>query len=327
MPAANEVIGSQGQLRTLIYGPAKSKKTWWALRAAEFGYRVLLIDMEHGSAIAKQLPKEALKNVYIIDAADGPRDAFAAVSTTMLLRGGLVYFDEASRKIGTRPAPGLRQYNLFDFGRDTVIVFDSYTALVNSVTRKFAIENNIDLADAAKPEWEGYRWCGAALTWLLEQMCTLSAHVVLIAHETRYEKRKPAQGKQQGEVEFTRRQPLSSSNPHGMSIAAKFEDVLYFYAQGRSNFIEATGNKLEDGGSRNIEPKRYDWNEMSIGALMQAAGCERPRSPVEPFDFLECVAGPQIGGGPVINTTQGAATQSVSKPAISNNRPSLLIKR
>lgn len=286
MPEANKFIKQDTTLRIMSYGPAKSRKTWWALKAAEAGFRVLVFDFDRGADVVSMLTPEARERVYVFEAYDEHLNAFASVLMTVALKEFYFYADEKTRRISRRPAEGLHFYDLRSFGRDTVIVFDSYTALANSVARQYAFENNIDLSDAEKPEWEGYRWCGALLTWMLTQMKALPCNYIVVGHETSYEKYKKRKGQsnKQGELLFTRRQIASSSNPHGMSIPDKFSDVLYFYNSGQKTWIETIGDKNADAGSRHIPPGKYDWDELTFGKLAELSNIPLPEK-VTPFNF------------------------------------------
>lgn len=312
MPQGDYFAANDIELRALLYGPAKSKKTWWALRAAEFGFRVLVFDMDRGASIIQQIPEWARKNIYVLEINDGPLDAFAARFVVSALRNYEFWFDEESRQVSHVKRGGLRHCNMRDFGRDTFVVFDSYTALATSVARQYAFENNIDLADAEKPEWEGFRWCGQLLTWILTQMRGMPCNVVTIGHETQYEKYKkdPANPKRQGPLEFTRRQLVSSSNPHGMGIPQYFTDIFYMYAEGRNFYLDCRGNRNEDAGSRHVAPERYVWDDFTIADLAAAANVFPPEK-VAPFDFPveEQLA---VGGGARSPVQNNANTQTAA---------------
>ena len=330
MPTAEQFLAEDIRIRPLLYGPAKAKKTWWVLKAAEAGYRVLLIDTDKGQGIVKNIAPEARKNIYFLNIADGPQDAFAATFLVLFLRDGWVYLNEKTRQVALTPFPGARLYDCRSFGRDTIICFDSYTRIVNSVERRFAFENNIDLAAADKQDWEGYGWCGRLLNWMIYQMGCLPCNVCLIAHETQWEKRKKVKGGKEAQkhapVEFVRRQVISSSNPHGMSVGSNFADILYFYSEGRSFYIDAMGSQLEDGGGCTVPPARYLWDvdparddvaPLPFYVFADAAGLPRPEN-VEPFDFpeVEIKVAPPPMIKPVIaapNTAQVAQRTSTIK--------------
>lgn len=334
MPTADSYLQSDDHLRIFAYGPAKSRKTWWALQAAEAGFRVLLFDFERGASIVNQISPEARKRIYIIEANDAPTDAYAIAFATAALKSHEFWFDETTRRVSPQRVPGLAHCDMREFGRDTVVVFDSYTALAVSATRQYAFQNNIDLSDAAKTQWEGYRWCGALLTWLLVQMKLLRCHVIVIGHETQYEKYKkhPTDPNKQGPLEWTRRQPTSISNPHGMSITQHFTDILYFYVAGRTAKIDARGNKLEEGGGRHVPPEEFEWAQLSFGAIAAAAGMPIPAT-VDDFVF-PVYEGMQLKGGAAGNKNPDSAAGQINPveantaiQPLSTKRPSFLLKR
>lgn len=320
MPSAEQFVTEALTPRIFVYGPAKSRKTWWALRAAEAGYRVLYFDFEHSGSIVKQIAPDALSRIHMLEVNDGPTDAFAALFATCALRSFEFWYDEESRRIAQRPVAGLQHFDMRNFGRDTIVVFDSYTAIAVSVTRQYAMDNNIDLADAKKQEWEGYRWCGALLTWMLTQWQVFPCPVIVVGHATNYEKYKSKKGDRRGDLEWVRRQPVSSSNPHGMQIASKFEDVLYFYVQGRTAWIETQGDQMADAGSRIVPPGRYEWDALQFADVMRMAGVEPP-SAVPPFEFPLC-EGAAAGATPLTRATKAAAP--VARATTTQEKPKLV---
>ena len=300
-------------LRLFIYGPGKSKKTWWALRAAEAGFRVLLFSLERGHGIARQLSQEAQKRIYLLEAHDAPEDGYAARFTVEAFKTFNFYADEQQRRVTSRPASGLRHYDMRGFGRDTVIVIDTYTALAISTARTFSFENKIDLSDADKQEWPGYGYCGRLLTFLLTQFRSAPCHIIIIGHATQYDFYKKLKGiankDKRGPLEFSRRQPMSSSNPHGMSISRDFDNVFYMYGEGRSFYLDSRGNKDEDAGSRIIAPDRYDWETMTFGELAMHANIPHPTD-VAPFDFQIVEGAPVMGNRPIVAKKPIAQTRT-----------------
>lgn len=292
MPSANDFLAQDDNLRICIYGPAKSKKTWWALRAAESGFRVLLFDFDKNSGIVKMIPEQFRKNIYILRCHDGVNDGFASLLTTAALRSFNFWLDEKSRQLSVTPKAGMVHFDLRGFGRDTVLVLDSYSALAISVVRQFCIENNIDLAQAElldvanqKTSQNGFQWYGSVLDWHLTQLKALNCNVVVVGHETQYDKyKKRKDGKRSMEIEFSRRQIKSSSQPHSMSIGKHFTDILYCYAEGRQFKIDTRGNKLEEAGGTNVAPGLYAWEDLSFAKVASMAGIPNPQN-VEPFNF------------------------------------------
>ena len=301
MPTATDVMTHGMPRRVCLYGPAKSRKTTWALMAAEAGYRVLLLDSDRGSDVLVQLSLAARQRVYIFECHDSAEDAYAAAFTTYAFKTFHFWVNEETRRLSFTKLPGLAHVDFRNFGNDTIVVYDSYTALVQSVVKSFCRENSIDLSDAKKTEWPGYGYAAMYLNWFLGQTKLLPCHLIMIGHSTQYEKYKKIPGSdKQGALEWSRRQLKSSSNPHSMGITKEFTDVLYTYVEGRQAYIDTRGNQYEEAGSRTIQPDRYKWEEMSFAALAKAAGVSPPVG-VEPFEFtMEPANTPLVSGsGPL----------------------------
>lgn len=273
MPSLDSTLNSDLRMRIMLYGPPKTKKTWWAGTAAEAGFNVLLLDGEQGAGILRQLSPAARKRIYRLDVQDLPGRAIMAEFMTYFLKYPKFNWDETAKKFSTGK-PQAESTIVLDraqlLNENTVVVVDSYSALVWSVVVRYCVENQIDLSDASKQEWEGYRWSGALLTWMVRSLVQLPCHVILLGHQEMYEKRK------ENKVEWSRLQMKSASGPHAMTIANNFDDVLYSSVAGSSFYIDARADKDRDGGARFVEPKRYDWNELSIAALCKMGGIPLP---------------------------------------------------
>ena len=287
MPTAQQFLDRHMALRLFIYGNAKMKKTWWALKAAEAGFRVLLFDANRGAGILTQINPAARERIYILDCADAADNAYAQAFIGEAFKSQHFYFNEETRRVSSVKRPGFREINMKLFGRETVVVVDSYTDIVHSLTRRFADDNNIDLGDAQKPDWEGYGWCARRATWMIKQINKLACHVILIGHATQYEKYKKdsRNPKKQGELEFSRRQPISTSNPHGMSVTGDFTDVFYFYAEHGKFLISSEGDIEKEAGSRLVPPAKYDWDKLQFVDLCRVGGIPLPEKSADVFDF------------------------------------------
>lgn len=324
MSTLDEYLANDILLRVLIYGTPGTKKTLWALAAAEAGFRVLLFDADRGASIAKLLSPAARSRIHHIDCADGPLDSFAATFIALLLKEYCIYYNETTRRITTRPFADAQFIDLRNFGRETIVVLDSYTALVRSVTRQYAFENNIDLSTAAKEEWEGYRWCGALLSWILGQLAALPCHLIVVGHQTNYERHKkhPTDPRKQGPLEYVRRQLVSSSNPHGLTLARDFSDELYFITEGMTTYIDTRGNFLEEAKSRHVPPAKYLWSathgysEANMPGLsfadLAATVNALPETPAIPFNFALTPA----AGSAAINPTSSASPTATLAPQV-----------
>lgn len=272
MPTLPQSFAESTKLRLLMYGPPKSRKTWLAGTAAEAGYNVLLLDTENGAGILRQLSPAAQARIYRIDVSDDGKRAVAAEFVTRFCRAEKFNWDETNRKYVARCPEGATCITIDKsrFNLNTVVILDSYSALCWSVAYRYCLENNIDLSDASKTEWEGYRWAGQLLTWMITQLVNLPCHFILVGHQEMYEKRR------ENKVEWSRLQMKSASGPHAMTIAKNFDDVLYFSVRGSQVYVDARPEKDRDGGGRIIPPAQYKWEDLQFANICQLAGMPAP---------------------------------------------------
>lgn len=285
MPMGNQDTDWMRPTRTFLYGPDKTKKTWWAARAAVDGFNVVLIDGDDGSSIIKQLPIEARRRILVVDVVNTPSiNTFARFMATFM-RGEPFLWDEQA-KISLR-ANGTRNqnnsyiyFNISKLTMNDVIVLDSWTALAASLLLEWAKENDIDLT-AVEKEGDQFSLMGYQsrfLDFILTKLKTFPCHVIAIGHETVYEKYQ-GQGKERKMVE-QRTQPFSSTGPHAKKIGAHFSNILRFKKFSDVAFkIDAGGDATTMGGCRQLEPKIYDWKDISPGTIFNAVGSKPTYEP------------------------------------------------
>jgi len=266
--------GTTNLLRVLCYGSAHSKKTWWAGTAAEAGFNVLFLEGDGNWSILQNINKKDHDRINVIDFSDKQKEAVFAKALVRLLKQGKLIWDEA-----TKTATALKPFpesavciDLTKLTQNDVVVVDSWTALVYSLSVQYSRENGIDMSDPDKADRDYYGWAGKLALWVLNQLKTLPCHVVVIAHSTVYEK----YSKDGKNMEMQRRQPLSTSGPNAMQMASKFTDVLFFYAKGVAFKIDVSGDADKDGGSRSLAPKTYSWDELQFKDLCKAAKVTMP---------------------------------------------------
>lgn len=312
-----------GAARILAYGTPKTRKTWWAGTAAEAGFNVVLFDCDDGYHILRNLSPEARKRVKVIRGVDRQDGPVAAVVMTYLMKGEPFYFEEATQRCVTLPlslkadSEGNLQGDVLKietrkFDTNTVLIIDSWTALAFSVMFRFCQENNIDLSDAEKFEWDGYRWAGMLLSWYLARLNSLNCHVVVIGHVDNFEK-KTGKGDNQ-KVVFSRIQPKSVSGPHGMQLAKNFSDVLYFESAGKMTYIDTNSDSSRDGGARHINPGRYPFSDFKFSNFCQQAGLHMPSGDTDWNGFEKLPAGslrPGMASKVAGPTTSDGAAASV----------------
>ena len=300
MPQLDERLENKDMLlRELVYGPAKSKKTWWLGKAAEAGFNILLLDGDDGWHILSQIAPEAQKRIQVMDLNDELNSVIFSNFMARLLKKGTIVWDEKAKKSAQlNPNANCVSIDITKMGKYDILCVDSWTALIKSLMWQYALENTIDLAEADKSDWDFYGWGGRLALWMLDRLCSLQCHLVVIAHATIYEKRDKS-GKK---VISQKRQIISTSGPNAMQIPSKFSDVLYFYPKGSAFKIDTKGTDEADGGSRLVAPGIYNWDDLQFKDLIKAAGLDLP--PVDnPFiDYSVAVKEPVKPSGGLIKT-------------------------
>ena len=268
--------------RIFIYGLGKMRKTWWACKAAEHGYNVLLHDADRGSKVVENLTKEAQKRVFILDAQDTQTHAHASRFLMKLVKSHRLWWNDDKKVYSDMPMRGqnVADIDLRKYNSNTIFVCDSWSAICASLVHEYADRESIDLLEGEKTEWDGYAWEGRIATILLNKLKNLPCHIIVIGHETTYEKYRGT-GKQR-QLISSRVQPKSTSNPHGQTISDKFDEMYRFFKKGPNNFIDVEGHIYKDAGSRTLPPKEnYKWDELQFVDL---AG--RPQEVLPPRDWF-----------------------------------------
>lgn len=275
MQLNNRLESNDMLLRVLAYGNAKTKKTWWAGKAAEAGYNVLLLDGDNGWHILKQISPEAQNRIQIVNMFDERGRPIFAASTARLLKDGKLVWDEKQKQSAKlQPNENCLHLDLANLDQNSVVIMDSWTAYCTSLLLQYAKENMIDLSVAEEDDdkWGYYRWAGAIASWTATQLCALNSHVIVVAHTDVYEKR----SKDGKKIEWQKRQIKSTSGPHAMQLPSKFSDILYFYQYKSAWKISTRGDQEADGGSRLIAPGEYNWDELQFVDLIKASGMGLP---------------------------------------------------
>lgn len=256
-------------LRVLIYGTPKTKKTWWACQAAESGKRIHLLDADDGWHVAKNLSPEAQKNIFLTQLVDKPELSVAANFLSRMFKQKHFFYNQDTYVFSKKPEEGFDEYDFFSLTPEDIVVFDSWTAISDSIHLMFALRNSLDISDAEDRDWPGYRWARQFASWVLSSLHSLPCHVIVISHVNEYEKTRKNLKTKKTEIVFTRTQPVSVSAPHAMQMAKDFSDVFRFYLHNASVKIDATSTKDADGGSRIVKPGIYNWNELSFEKLLK----------------------------------------------------------
>lgn len=271
--------------RNFLYGPDKTKKTWWAAKAAQDGYNVVLIDGDDGASIIKQLPIEARRKILVVDVVNTASLSVFARFMATFMRGEPFFWDE-QKKVSYNPRTTLvadHSHIYFEpqkFTMNDVVIIDSWTALAASLMLEWAIENKVELTNVEK-EGDQFSLMGYQsryLDYTLTKIKTFNCHMIVIGHETVYEKWQ-GQGKDRKMVE-QRTQPFSSTGPHAKKIGSHFSNVMRFRKLSDISFIiDAGGDATTMGGCRQLAPQTYKWDTITPQTIFEKVGSKPTGEP------------------------------------------------
>lgn len=265
-------------LKALIYGYGKTRKTSWAGQVAKTQMNGIYCDCDNSVPVLGSIlsPEEQAKLTYV-NMSDEVNAAKASWFVAALAKGRPFIWDELERKVvKARPAGhDCLLVNPKKFTPSDCLIIDSYTQVCNSLFIQYALENGLDLSEAKKLEWDDYRWAGQLATFLLTSLMALKCSVILISHVRTYEKkRKDKFGKE--ELVSVRTQPVSVSNNHAETISKYFGEVYYFFKQGTGTKISTKTSDSLDCGSRFLEPKDWNYDELSLDMIATKYNINKP---------------------------------------------------
>jgi len=264
-------------IRALIYGPPKSRKAWWALRMAELGFNVILADLDDGAGIAQVLDPSALKRIFRIDMRPNV-DSYGtsgAAALSYAMGGQVVYFDEAERKyVPVQRIEPERDYVRIDLAKSTsrdVLVIDTWTAFVQQLTANTVMTKSPIAIE--KLEWDEYQKVRLILDHFLVNAMKLNCHSIFVAHSETYAKKRPdadPKEKLHLQIESVRLQPSSITRAHAETMAAKFNEVLYFENHGSTLGVRIStkGTGDFDAGSRYFAPGEYKFDDFTADKML-----------------------------------------------------------
>lgn len=286
MPMGNDFEIDGRLVRALIYGKDKTKKSWWALRAAEAGYNCILLDGDDGATIVKQLPMEARKKILIVDIVNSRTRAACSLFMASFCKNKNIFMwdeqEKCSYPVNFKRNPE-HSYIMFDPSKLTandVVIIDSWTALAASTLIQFATETGMDLAEVEKEkdQFAHLNFQARFLDYVLNAIHSLPCHVIVIGHEQEWEKFKGA-GKDR-KIVGTYIQPISSTGPQGQKLGKHFSDVLHFSRISDIRFeINSGGDDSRAGGSRILPPQKWKWDDVTPQLLFNAVGAKSTGEP------------------------------------------------
>lgn len=299
MPLGNNLDSTKQLVKLLLIGFSKAGKTHWCLEAANAGYNIILLD---GDVARNLLPQPHFDKGRGLIAYFGIGDTVAHSvmgQTTLAMKNSVaspyLWNDSEGRKLA--PSDELVETSVTSIQinklchRD-ILVIDSNTALVHSFIKAYCLMNGIQMSTLAEASVALRRDMYQAVGQKLSDIyCTIQAapcHVVLLAHPAEMEKKKKPDGstgvvKEKDMItEYTRLIPKSVSNPHGMTLAKHFTDVVWIeVGHMQARWIDGRAHKDKDGGGRFNDRKKA--TEYSLAKLIELAGGYVPGE-VKEFD-------------------------------------------
>lgn len=290
--------GASKLARILAYGREKTRKTMWALTAADAGFNVLLVDGDDGAHIASQFKPASLSRVALLNVHDSASAFHFVKFVTHFVTGKSFALREADRTLHSKndsnPGWFLMHGGANALTPNDVVVIDSWTALTASMRLQYSQQNGINLADAEKTDWPGYGWMQNLTTHLLNCLHGLPCHVIIIAHEQQYDKYTGVG--QDRKIEWSRTQPLAASGNTGAQLGKHFSDIIRFVgaSAARSN-LEMFGTQFQVGGSRFLKPQKamfegpdkpYGADNFSFAQYAAAAGFSADKDYKPKYAFI-----------------------------------------
>lgn len=315
-------------LRVLMYGPSHTKKTWWAGAAAEAGFNVLMLNGDGNFQVLYNLTEAAQARVRLINCKDGMKQpTFCHTIARLLNTTNTVVWDDVNNRVVNNFKNIDKEHGHFvldvkKLTSNDVFVVDAWTSLCGSMLVDFANTHNIDLSDAAKQEWDGYGHNGRQATWVLDQLKALPCHVIVVAHEAVWEKRRGGKGPDKNDVLATRLQIVSTSANHAKIVPSKFTDCLHTELVGVNQLsIDGRPHGDQEGGSR-VKAEIKTWDLYQFKDLVIAAHLDMPNGDEEMPGCVYYAPGdlPETTFESVFNVTlaasKGAQTSSAPKEIV-----------
>lgn len=261
MPRGNKLQDKISLMKLLLIGDGKGGKSHYAGMAAAAGFHTIYFDGDVAEATLRDLPAEALANLYVFDVGDrsfgGNLDCrFSTLFADILSRPRVVWNDTRSEIFNLLKTDGTESDEIWDFypakmDENCLLVVDSWTSLAQSTMQWAAMELNVDLSEPTRGKMRDvYQMAGEKLTQFAAILRSAPCHVIVIAHPNEYTKMKPPSGRRVSdvkekdmEIDFTKLLPKSSSNNHALTMAKYFTDIGWMA-------VDAMGKRMIDFTTR-----------------------------------------------------------------------------
>jgi len=276
---------SRDPTRVLIYGPAKSRKTWWAGTAGET-HNVYLLNGDRNTGILNQLPENVHNNVHIIPIALNPNPtstSFLLFLTLLFEKQEFIFDYESGNEISFNKVKEDKDYlcvDLSKLSRKDVLFIDSWTAVVKDVASEYQQANGINPFEGKltndKNKFSYFGYANLVLDNILSCINKLPCHVIMSGHQDDYE-REVKEGAVTKKALIT--QVLSSSGNHASKLPAVLSDVLWFRhnKDATKTIIDSRPANNRAGGAAKLRPDTFEfpswtWKEYCREASVPVEG-------------------------------------------------------
>ncbi len=202
--------------RVCLFGPPKVGKTRLTAMLAEH-YKLLVFDLENGSIVMSQVPKEWQDNIDVVKIRDSRIYPIAIETMMKIVKGDAVQVCVAHSKVACplckKSGAMTERICLNEIGLDTIVVVDSLTQLTNSGIAH--ITKNQD--DDYKLQLDDWGALKVLMDKFLSQIQVAKYNIICISHEE--------------EVKFedgrTKIVPVAGSSNSSRNTAKYFDHVIY----------------------------------------------------------------------------------------------------
>lgn len=314
MPSADQITDDLDPIKLLLLGDSKAGKTHYLLDAANAGFHVFVADGDIAARTlrkmvkAGELSQAAAKRIKYLKIADYVNEKGAMVPfmaeffVAFTTSGMFLWNDTLGRPFDPKTylhgEGGHVVWEIYPsrMGPETLLLLDSWTALIQSVLQWKADALGEDLGEIEKVSRDMYAGSGHKATQFLQLLRATRCHLGVIGHPREYVKLEKPKGKvgsiqeKDMKIEWTKMIPVSTSNPHAMTMAKNFTDVAWIQ-------VTPTGNREIDmrasdakviGGSLNIKGSTSEYNFKKLVEL--SGGTVDPNSTIDHW-FTEYPAG------------------------------------
>lgn len=244
----------EGPQSVMVYGPPKSGKTWLVSQLVK-KYNLIWIDVEKGyQTLFSSVPEEFQENINLILVRD-TQEIPNAIRTVghlfcenrtqkVCLEHGVVSCTEC-----TRNKAETQEINLYDLGREHIVVVDSLTQLSDSALAHAL--GKVGIFDKKKAEYDHWDRQGLLLKNILTAMQRLPCHVVMISHEEELEQ-------EDGTKKVS---PTAGTRNFSRKVGRYFDHLIYCEIKNKAHrqlSASTASLKIQSGSRNNIELENGD---------------------------------------------------------------------